>query len=497
MFKKYGLYFFLIVKIIFLCSCLGPGHGQRTELTQASIGLQSITGDKLLGYVKKMSSEEYAGRLTGTMEYKRCAEWTDALFNKWGLNAEGDDRTGLQSYPNPHTIVFVGGGLSLHPSRGRQKKYKYERDYYPGSASEDGRVTAEVVYVGFGIKAPELEYDEYANVNVKGKVVLVEPGVPVFYKDDPDKFKEWAPYASLQYKAKMARAHGARGFLWNELAVLPEAEYISGLSVSNISPVVTSDILAGAGKNHHDILSAIRTDLKPNSFRTRQRMTLYNMTEHHRRSRGYNIVRYISGVDPELKEEVIIVGANLDHVGFCYEVMPGANDNASGMAVLLGVAEAMSKSPVKPKRTILFLAFGSGKQGFQGVQAYLKKPLFPLNKTKLFIGLERVGRGNEIFVSGSEDHSAIYKDLVKTNRKHGSFKMGGPWLPAPGLPSSEAQYFLKKRIQALLLSTEKEPVYFPGRLDTYKKIDPLTLTGLVNVLHYFMLDIAGQKNLGR
>jgi Zn-dependent M28 family amino/carboxypeptidase len=204
---------------------------------------------------------------------------------------------------------------------------------------------------------------------------------------------------------------------------------------------------------------------------------------------------YIQGSDPVLKDDVIIVGANLDHLGFCYEVMPGANDNASGIAVLLAVAEVLSQSPVKPKRTILFIAFGSNEQGFLGVQTYLKQPFFPLDRTKAFIGLERVGCGQKYYVTGSEKYPGLYKHLRKSNKKYSSYEMDGFRFSVLGLPASDAVFFHKKHIPALLISTVEEPVSFSGRQDTYDKVDPKIMSELVKVLYFSLLDIAGQSEL--
>ena len=163
----------------------GARLSEEEKIQEAEV-LDSISEEKLLGYVRKLSSKDYAGRLTGTPEYRACARWMAFLFEKWGLKPAGDDKTYLQSFPNPYTIVFVGGELAYtYRSRGARKKrnYAYEKEYYPGSNSGDGKLTAEVVYAGFGITAPELNYDDYAGVNVKGKIVVIEP--EVLLMDEP------------------------------------------------------------------------------------------------------------------------------------------------------------------------------------------------------------------------------------------------------------------------------------------------------------------------
>jgi len=328
----------------------------EAEKTQMDRLLDSISSEKLLGYVKKLSSKTYAGRLTGTPEYKACAKWVGSLFEEWGLTPQGDNGTYLQAYPNPYTVVFVGGELSyIYRSRGQQrkKKYAYEKEYFPGSQSADGSITAEVVYVGYGITAPELNYDDYSGVNVKGKIVVIEPDAPVSPETDPELYKDWRPYSFYQYKLKMAVAHGAKGILFNNLTVNPDIDHVPKLMVAQVGDSVMKDLFAGSGKTHQENLEEIKSSLQPKSFRTRKVFTIQNFTEHHPKGTGYNVIGLIEGIDPLLKQEVIILGANLDHLGFCYEIMPGANDNASGVAVLLGVAEALAKSPVKPKRSVV------------------------------------------------------------------------------------------------------------------------------------------------
>jgi hypothetical protein len=407
---RYGFSAAAIILAIILSSCaVGVQKGAKlTDEEKSRIAQETgpITVEKLFGYTKKLTSRDYAGRLTGTPEYTACARWMASLFEGWGLKPGGDNGSFLQSFPNPYTVVFVGGELSyLYRSGGRQrkKKYVYEKEYYPGSQSGDGRLTAEVVYVGYGITATEMNYDDYADVNVSGKIVLVEPGAPVSAQENPALFKDWKPYAFNQYKVKMAVAHGARGMLINNLTVNADIDYVQGFMVAQVGASVVEDLFADSGKTHQEILDYIKNTLTPQSFRTRKTFLIENYTEHHKNGIGYNVLGLIEGSDPILKDEVIIVGANLDHVGFCYEIIPGANDNASGIAVLLGAAETLARNPVKPLRSILFIGFGSREQAFRGSETYLKNPLFPKNKTIGFINLTMVGCGDVIQVKGALD----------------------------------------------------------------------------------------------
>jgi hypothetical protein len=486
-----------VLTILLMTSC-AVGVKKKVEIsdeekTQMERLLDSISGEKLLGYVKKLSSKTYTGRLTGTPEYKACANWVSSLFEEWGLTPRGDNSTFLQAYANPYTIVFVGGELSYtYRSRDQQrkKKYAYEKEYYPGSQSADGSITAEVVYVGYGITAPELNYDDYAGVNVKGKIVLVEPDAPVSPEGNPALFKEWLPYSFYQYKLKMAVAHGAKGMLINKLTVNPDIDHVPKLMVAQVGESVVKDLFAGSRKTHQKSLEEIKSSLQPRSFRTRKVFTIKNFTEHHPKGTGYNVIGQIEGIDPLLKQEVIILGANLDHLGFCYEIMPGANDNASGVAVLLGVAEALAKSPVKPKRSVLIVAFGSKEQAFLGAQTYLKKLAFPKNKTIVYLNLSMVGCGDKARALGAQDYPELWTYISQAVDKSLQHVLEAFPYSNLGRPRLDSDLFLSKGIPSITITVYGAPTFARTRKDTADTINPRTMEELSKILYRAVLGMA-------
>ncbi|UCE43334.1 MAG: M28 family peptidase [Candidatus Aminicenantes bacterium] len=463
------------------------------EKTQMDRLLDSISGEKLLGYVKKLSSKTYAGRLTGTPEFRACANWVGSLFEEWNLAPRGDNDTYFQAYPNPYTIIFVGGELSYtYQSRGqkRKKKYAYEKEYFPGSQSANGSVTAEVVYVGYGITAPELYYDDYAGVNVKEKIVLVEPGAPVSPESDPALFKDWRPYSFNQYKLKMAVAHGAKGILFSDLTVNPDIDHVPRLMVAQVGESVVKDLFAGSGKTHQENLEEIQSSLQPRSFRTRKVFTIQNFTEHHSKGIGYNVIGQIEGIDPLLKQEVIILGANLDHLGFCYEIMPGANDNASGVAVLLGAVEALAKSPVRPKRSVLFIAFGSKEQAFMGAQTYLKKPVFPKNKTIVYLNLSTVGGGDKARALGAQNYPELWAYISQAADEPLQHVLEPFPYSNLGRPRLDSDLFIGKGIPSITFTVYGAPTFARTRKDTADTINPGTMEQLSKILYRGVLSMA-------
>jgi len=191
--------------------------GQSASYTQEELSSEFrkiVTPQALYKTVEILSSDEYEGRLTGHEGYDKSAKWVIEKFSSWGVEPLGDDEGYLQYFPHPYTDVFPGCELILHPGENndaQKKNYEYVEEYIPGSTSGNGEITAEVIYVGYGITAPELGYDDYAGLDVKGKIVLFEREVPV--NPSHTDFLKWRPYSFHQYKLMNAVKHGAAGML--------------------------------------------------------------------------------------------------------------------------------------------------------------------------------------------------------------------------------------------------------------------------------------------
>ena len=382
----------------------------------------SISSHTLFDYIKELCSEKYGGRLTGTAGYDAAAQWVASLLKKWDIKPAGDNDTYFQNFPNPYTLVLEGGHVVLHiPYKKNttiEKHYEYETDFIPGSTSGSGEVKAEVVYVGYGITAPELNYDEYKGLDVKGKIVLVEREVPVSPSKEPEEFKKWRPYSFHQYKVKNASAHGAAGMLYNYHITNPNCLYIKDLVLTYVGKTVVEDIFLGTGKTHQKVVDKIQKTRKPQSFRTKKIVSIRNVTEHHAEGTARNVIGYIKGTDPELKKEAVIIGGHLDHLGYNHKMMPGANDNASGIAVILGVAEAIKKSKVYPKRTVIFIFFGAEEQGVRGSEYYLNHPFMPNENIKGFINIDGVGRGSQLIATAGKNYPRLWRYIDEANRKY-------------------------------------------------------------------------------
>jgi hypothetical protein len=456
---------------------------QKPADDQAKIvdAMHVISSDVLYEYVKELVSEKYGGRLTGTKEYEACAAWVESLLRKWGVQPVGDNGSYRQAYPNPYTQVFPGGECVMLIPNGKdviKKYYRYEDEFIPGGTSGSGQVTAEVVYVGYGITAPELGYDDYRGVDVKGKIVLMDPEVPVGPGEKTlDLFMKWRPYSFHQYKLKNAAAHGAKGMIYNYGPIgNPNNAYVEGFIYHHVGEAVVNDVFAGTGKAYKDTVARIRKELKPQSFTAGKTFMIKNVAEHHPDGVGFNVLGAIPGTDPSLKDEVILIGGHLDHLGRMWELMPGANDNATAVAVGLGIAEAMSKCAVKPKRTVVFAFFGSEEQsenqGTEGSHYYTDHPIFPLDKTAVMINMEGPGSGDKISASGGKTYPAFWSFIEKANGTYIHRRLRTGAAAYPGRPRQDSAWFFWKGVPALTFGSFG---FNPGRSTYHNTHDDLSL----------------------
>ena len=477
-----------------------PG-GDEQKIVDA---LHTISSHTLYGYVEELVSEKFGGRLTGTPEYDACADWIASLLRKWGIEPGGDEGDYRQSFSNPYTLVFPGCEVSMRlPVNGQEirKYYRFDDQFIPGGTSGSGEVTAEVVYVGYGVTAPEIGYDDYAGVDVRSKILLMEREVPVSPDKDVELFKKWRPYSFHQYKLENAVAHGAKGMLYNYGPIgNPNNAYDAGFIYSHVGVDVVADVFAGTGHDHKEVVKKIRETLKPQSFSTGKVFTIKNITEHHPDGVGANVIGLVEGSDPALKGELIILGGHLDHLGRMWELMPGANDNATAVAVMLGVAEAMSRCPVKPGRSVMFLFFGAEEQGVAGSEFYVDHPLFPLDKTAAFINMEGPGVGDKVEVLAGQNYPDFFGYLERANHRYIHRIIEASYFANIARPRQDTARFLWKGVPSVTVGAaetnpiDRPPSYHNTR-DNLERITPEIMEDIAQLLFAAIMDMSDEPIL--
>jgi hypothetical protein len=470
------------------------------DVSEAGIlnAMHTISSHDLLDYVKVLCDDKYQGRLTGTKEYQECADWLAARFAEWGLSPAGDNSGWFQNFMIPYTLIFPDCGVTLHlqQKNGESvfKHYKYITEYMPGSTSGDGTVSGEVIYAGYGITAPELGYDDYSGIDVKGKIILIEREAPVSPEAGAEKFNPWYKHSFHQSKLENAVKHGAIGMLYNYGPIAnPNNAYNEKFVYVHIGDSVIKDIFSATGYKHAEVVKKINSTLKPQSFNTKKIVTIKMSTKHYTDGNGSNVIALLKGSDPELNKEVIIIGAHLDGLGKCYEIMPGANDNASAVSVMMGVAKALTKNKIPLKRSILFIAFGSEEQAIIGSKTYIENPVMPLNKS-ILLNMDGVGIGSSIGANAGKNYPVLWSFVEEANNKYIHRPVSTNSFSNLGRPRLDAARFISAGVPSLSFYTSGSDNFYHLPQDNIGILNPEIMEDLARLLFISVVQMANSSS---
>jgi hypothetical protein len=385
---------------------------ERTHLTQL---LRMVSGDRMVADIRRLSGPEFNGRQTGTPDDLSSAEFAQLRFidlNRQRTAASGSpteaegllNRDVIQSAPVRVTTIGHDPLLQISPLADHQPA-SIGTDYLPILDSPSADLQAPLVFVGYGISDPTGGFDEYAELDVRNKVVL-------FLRGKPERYGKPVPHAN---KERTARERGAIGYLTAVGPILnayetrrgvtgrPSAFYglpAPGQAIPGawISTELASSILNTPGPDGAGRLRTIQQQLNetmtPRSLATdlSVKMLWRSLQQD---SMLHNVVSIISGQDPIRRDETIVIGAHRDHFGQQGGLLfPGADDNASGTAVLLEVARVLASVPNGPKRSIVFVSFSGEEQGLLGSTLYVTQPAVPLRSTLAMINVDHAAVGN-------------------------------------------------------------------------------------------------------
>jgi Zn-dependent M28 family amino/carboxypeptidase len=395
--------------------------------------LAGVTTNDLFRHIKVLSSDEFEGRAPGSAGEQRTVDYLISQFKALGLKPGNPDGTYIQNVPlvgfsAKPTISFLSRGERLDvafPTEG----VIWSRRFVPEVKVAD----SEVVFVGYGVVAPEYGWDDYKDVDVRGKTILMlinDPAIPD--PNDPSKLDEkmfkgraMTYYGRWTYKYEIATAKGAAaaiivhetgpaGYPWavvegsnsRENFDLQSADRNMGrVAVEGWITLDNAKKLCTAGGQDFEKLkqSALRRDFRPVMLDSKANFTVQNTL---RDVASRNVIAKVEGSDPKLKDEYVIYTAHWDHLGRDPklpgdQIYNGAADNASGTAALLELAEAFTQA--KPRRSVLFLSVTAEEKGLLGAKYYATHPLYPLERTRANINMDNMnvwGRTRDVGIVG-------------------------------------------------------------------------------------------------
>lgn len=487
-------YFILLVCLVVLKPVMA--QDEATILKH----FHSITSEEVFGYAQTLSEPEFDGRLAGSPGYTKAAQWVVEHLKQWNIQPGFENGSYFKSYPMDYTLVKSVGTFSaqLKGKKGQviTKDYHFPEHYYPGSNSGNGKVEGEVVYVGYGITAPEFTYDDYKGLDVKGKIVMIEAGHPKL--EHASGWKQWAPYAGSSAKMKNAQQHGAIGVLYISKIASPGIQYLENFVYCHIDQAVAEEFFFARNLDYQAIKDALKTKNKPQSKALGHVVTLEAETEHHPQSQYCNVIGIIPGSDPVLKDEVIMVGAHLDGQGNPGHLFPGALDNASGVADIMAAARAIAQLPA-PKRTIAFFFIGAEEKGLLGALEYAKDPLFPKEKTVCYINLDMVGNGNGLYFGGGDSFPGIYSHFKEANENylHRTLKTNYLNKSYKGRPRTDGMALAQNGFRALSVhcTDRVKKLYYHNPADTPATLVPEIMEDVSKWLYLGLYSLANDQQL--
>lgn len=437
----------------------------HADVRKGSTGIHSW---RIWSHIFALASEEFEGRGSGTKGNELAAYYIAERFAEYGLKPIGTSRYhDLQArmdgsgYFQPFRVYVgaeAGKANRLEAEvNGKRLSFKIREDFMPEAVASTSTAKGELVFVGYGIHSSLAGHEDYTGLDVKGKVVVALEGTPPV-TEGPNLLRA---YQSARAKARTAKEQGAVALILVQKEDSPLPEAIAGRGADSGIPVVTlrrkaaERLLAACGVSLEELWQNPKGRPLGNVLVNVQTEVVqkYGATA--------NIVGVVEGTDPKLKDEYIVIGAHMDHLGWGYQggslysgklpaIHYGADDNASGTAGLLELAQYFAANP--PKRSLIFIAFSGEELGLLGSAHYTRNPIIPLEKTVAMLNMDMIGRlrDDQLSVIGA-DSSPAWRPLLEELNAEAGFNLstGGG---AIGGGSDHAS-FLARRIPVLFFFT--------------------------------------------
>lgn len=436
------------ILVIAIIASLFYGCITNKSLSTLKKAEKIITPSEIQNTINIIASDSMKGRNTPSKEIDSAAKYIANQFQSFGIKP-------LNNSYFQKVVLFsrdLGTDNFFKISKnGTEKNFKIKDDYIPFEMTADNAVSSQMVFVGYGITAPEYNYDDYKDIDVNGKIVVVLSHEPQ-EEDTASVFegKKLTANGNVSEKVRVAISHGAIGMIlitdplnhklrsavgypWPSLSKFKMESLpiqVANNEIKKKIPVIHADedvaaFLFSGIDSLEKIQRKIDKELKPNSFIIDQSIASIKINVISIDRPSQNVVGYIEGTDTILKNEWLVIGAHYDHVGFKKNhkagedfIFNGADDNASGTAGVIAIAKTFANFKEKPKRSVLFVLFAGEEKGLFGSYYYVNNPLVPLKSTVAMLNLDMISRNSidSLILEGSSvspDITKIIKDLNK------------------------------------------------------------------------------------
>jgi len=383
----------VLAAVVALAGC-SRGYGPRLEARADDL----IGAEPLMQTVRLLASDEMEGRLAGHAGHERAALAMAERMADLGLQP-GAGEGYLRHFEVEANWIQQTPELGIDD----EAPLRHGEDFLVRGFTGSGDLTAPLAFVGYGLAVDG--WDEYAGLDVEGRVVLAFKQAPSWSPDGV----EWGDAHLPRPKARAAADRGAAGLL---LVSAPHAEWkqpiigsvlhgpgehLPDLPQMQVSPEVAETLLSARGTTLPQLQERIDRERASASFAMNRSVRMKVAAEYTAEQDTVNVV----GIVPGRRDGHVIVGAHLDHVGRQGEILfPGANDNASGAAVVMAAAEAFARAGLRPERSVVFVLFSAEEQGTLGSEAYVADPALPLDEAVAMINIDCAAVGEQLKLGG-------------------------------------------------------------------------------------------------
>jgi hypothetical protein len=472
-------------RYIVLVFGLGIGLAQTQEQARP---------DRYIEHVKYLASPELKGRGAGTPGLQRASEYIADRFREFKLQPAGDSNSYWQAFQ-------VTTGAKPGPDN-QLDRLTLNQDYAPLSFSSNGKVTSPVIFAGYGITATEFQYDDYAHLDVKDKIVLVLRYEPKSFNKGTGRQRAYTHHASLVSKAINARNHGAKAVvLVNGQTDSKEGDSLIrfgtvsgpenvGILMVQVKNSVADDWLRSSKKSISEMQRQMNEKPEPASFALPVDLRITMQVDI---KREHASVRNVVGYLPGRSKEYVVIGAHYDHLGLGNEsslapsqigkVHPGADDNASGTAGLLELARLFSSRRSELNRGVLFIGFAGEEIGLLGSSYWVNHPTVPIENATAMINMDMIGRvatgtHSKLYIGGTGTAS-MFEPMLKQAAAPYDFKID---YSQDGYSASDHTSFAAKSIPVLFFFSGLHGDYHKPS-DTWEKISGTASAKVVNLVY--------------
>ncbi len=398
-----------VITLLLVTAFALPIHAQITKPDEN----QQPSLSHLMTTIHDLCTPEYEGRLAGTDAYMSVTDYVIDRLEEYGVEPYQDEW--LQLFQIERNQIENATFYSYVNANDTRQRYVLGNDFCCASMTGRGYADAPVVFCGYGIDAAA--FNEYANVDAQGKIVIVLSGVPNFLPSTvTDQF------ATIRDKAYAAQRHGACALVVINMSKSCPAnevqcrvfngdkKHLAKFPIIQPTRACAEMLFQNELMPFQTAVDTIAATMKPQSFHLRKHFEIEVNAKYQPEALTANVIGIRPGDDKRLKNEYIVVGAHLDHVGMqgntC--LFPGADDNASGVAVLLETARMLNEAYIHPRRSVIFVLFSGSETEHLGSRIFVSN-FSPLRRIEAFVNIECVGTGDSLVAMGNNKFPDLFK----------------------------------------------------------------------------------------